>query len=118
MNLLFIHGSFPGQFLKLAPFLASRISGRTVFLTQSDNSQNLDLPGVELVRFQCHRDLSQGIHDYLKQPEQCVLRGQAVVKALDQLLQQGFKPDVVVSHAAMGFGLYIKALLPMFVFLR
>ena len=112
MNLLFIHGSFPGQFLKLAPFLSSKTSGRTVFLTQSTNPQNLSFPGVEIVRFECHRNVSKGIHDYLSQPEQCVLRGQAVVKALDQLLQQGFKPDVVISHAAMGFGMYIKALLP------
>ena len=112
MNLLFIHGNFPGQFLKLAPFLAANIPGRIVFLTQSDNPQNIRLPGVEVVRFQCHREASKETHIYLKQAEECVLRGQAVAKTLDQLLQRGFKPDVVISHAAMGFGMYIKALLP------
>ena len=112
MNLLFIHGNFPGQFLKIAPFLASKISGRTVFLTQSDNPQNIRLRGIEIVHFKTHRERSKDTHDYLKQPEECVLRGQAVVKALDKLLQQGFKPDVVICHAGMGFGIYVKALFP------
>lgn len=112
MNLLFIHGNFPGQFLKIAPFLASRVGGRTVFLTQSENPQNLKLPGIDVVRFQSHREVSSSTHDYLRQPEECVLRGQAVVTALDQLLQQGFRPDVVISHAGMGYGMYVKALLP------
>ena len=37
MNLLFIHGNFPGQFLDLAPYLALHAADRTVFLTESDN---------------------------------------------------------------------------------
>ena len=31
MNLLFIHGNFPGQFLDLAPYLARHAADRTVF---------------------------------------------------------------------------------------
>lgn len=112
MNLLFIHANFPGQFLNLAPFLASSTGGRTVFLTQSDNPQNIRLQGVDVVRMQTHREVSSSTHDYLRQPEESVLRGQAVVKALDRLLQQGFQPDIVISHAGMGFGMYVKALLP------
>ena len=33
MNLVFIHGNFPGQFKDIAPALAQRSGGRTIFLT-------------------------------------------------------------------------------------
>ena len=59
MNLLFIHGNFPGQFKDVAPAMARRSGGRTVFLTQSDNPQNIRLPGVQLVRFARHREPGQ-----------------------------------------------------------
>ena len=112
MNLLFIHANFPGQFLKLAPLLAQRCGGRCVFLTESDNPQGIALPGVELVRFAPHRDVRSDGHPYLRCSEQAVLRGQAVIKALEQLRGQGFVPDVVICHGGMGFGLFLKAYLP------
>ena len=62
MNLLFIHGNFPGQFLDLAPYLARHVADRTVFLTESDNPQGIDLAGVELVRFVPHRQPAEGVH--------------------------------------------------------
>ena len=112
MNLLFIHGNFPGQFIHLAPLLAQRCGGRTVFLTQSDNPQGIALSGVELMRFATHRDIRPDGHPYLRSSEQAVLRGQAVIKVLEQLRGQGFVPDVVICHGGMGFGLFLKAYLP------
>ena len=112
MNLLFIHGNFPGQFLYLAPYLARHAADRTVFLTESDNPQGIDLSGVELVRFALHRQPTEGVHDYLRPSEEAVLRGQAVLRALLKLIEQGFTPDVAVVHGGEGFGLYLKTLLP------
>ena len=112
MNLLFIHGNFPGQFLKLAPLLAQRCGGRCLFLTQSDNPQNIALPGVELVRFGVHRDVHPDCHPYLRRSEEAVLQGQAVLRALQTLQEQGFTPDVVIGHGGMGFGMFVKALFP------
>ena len=112
MNLLFVHGNFPGQFLDIAPFLARQFAGRTVFLTESDNPQGIELPGVELVRFMPHRQPAEGVHSYLRPSEEAVLRGQAVLRALIKLSEQGFTPDVAVVHGGEGFGLYLKTLLP------
>ena len=112
MNLLFIHGNFPGQFLKLAPLLAQRSGGRCLFLTQSENSQNIALPGVELVRFGTHRSVRDDCHPYLRRSEMAVLKGQAVLRALQGLQEQGFTPDVVICHGGMGFGMFVKALFP------
>ena len=112
MNLLFIHGNFPGQFLDLAPFLAQHSAHRTVFLTESDNPQGLELPGVEIMRFIPHRQPAEGVHAYLRSSERAVLRGQAVLRAVVKLCEQGFTPDVAVVHGGEGFGLYLKTLLP------
>ena len=112
MNLLFIHGNFPGQFLDLAPYLARHAADRTVFLTESDNPQGIDLEGVEMVRFALHRQPTEGVHRYLRPSEEAVLRGQAVLRALVELGQQGFTPDVAVVHGGEGYGLYLKTLFP------
>ena len=44
VNILIIHGNFPGQFLHLAPYLVTQ-GHKVVFLTESDNSQALRLHG-------------------------------------------------------------------------
>ena len=112
MNLLFIHNNFPGQFLDLAPYLARHAADRTVFLTESDNPQDINLPGVKLVKFASHRQPADGVHSYLRPSEEAVLRGQAVLRAVLKLGEQGFTPDVAVVHGGEGFGLYLKTLLP------
>ena len=112
MNLLFIHSNFPGQFLDLAPYLSRHIAERTLFLTESDNSQGIELADVELVQFLPHRQPAEGVHAYLRQSEHAVLRGQAVLRAVSKLIDQGFTPDVAVVHGGEGYGLYIKTLLP------
>ena len=112
MNLLFIHGNFPGQFLDLAPYLARNVCDRTVFLTESDNPQGIDLKGVEFVRFLLHRQPAKEVHAYLRPCEHAVLRGQGVLRAVVKLIEQGFTPDVAVVHGGEGYGLYLKTLLP------
>ena len=113
MNILFIHGNFPGQFMEIAPALASRVGTKTFFLTLSENPQNISLDGVTVRRFMLHRDSDPNIHAYLQAAEVAVLKGQAVVRALERLYQDdGFRPDVVICHGGMGFGLYVKAVLP------
>ena len=113
MNLLFIHSNFPGQFLELAPYLAKHSSDRTVFLTESDNPQGIDLTGVELV--QCLRcigslRMESMITSGLLKRLYCEVR--AALRAVLQLSEEGFKPDVAVVHGGEGFGLYLKTLLP------
>ena len=113
MNLLFIHGNFPGQFNDIAPALAQQSGGRTLFLTFSENAQGIQLPGVETRLMKLHRDSDPEIHQYLKATEVAILKGQAVLRELHRLqTEEAFTPDVVISHGGMGFGAYVKALLP------
>ena len=78
MNLLFIHGNFPGQFKDIAPALAGRSGGRTIFLTLSENRQGIQLPGVETRLVQLHREINPEVHQYLQATELAVLKGQAI----------------------------------------
>ena len=45
---------------------------------------------MELVHFAAHRDVRPDAHPYLRFGEQAVLRGQAVIKALEQLRAKAF----------------------------
>ena len=113
MNILFIHGNFPGQFKDIAPSLARNNNGKTYFLTLSDNPQNIKLLGVHMRQFKLHRDVSPEIHNYVQSAELAILKGQAVMRALNQLYEQeNFAPDVVICHAGMGFGLFVKVYMP------
>ena len=112
MKILFIHCNFPGQFAKLAPFLGSINGVQCVFITQSDNPQNLSFEGVDLKQFQLHRSPRDDTHPYLVSTEQAVLRGQAIVRAIDELIQTGFKPDIAIVHGGQGFGLFLKECFP------
>ena len=112
MNILFIHGNFPGQ-SKILPCLARINDGKVYFITLSDNPQNIKLPGVYMRQFKLHRDVRPEVHNYVQSAELAVLKGQAVMRALNQLYEQeNFAPDVVVCHGGMGFGLFVKAYMP------
>ena len=113
MNLLFIHGNFPGQFKDIAPALTRHSGGRTIFLTLSDNPQGIKLPGVETRLVKLHRDGDPNIHQYLRATELAILKGQAILRELHRLqVEEAFTADVVICHGGMGFGLFVKSLLP------
>ena len=107
MDCLLIHSNYPGQFRHLARVMADG-GHRVVFLTTQQNVQTVAISKVEVRCFTPHRGPNPETHPYLTSTEQAVLQGQAVARALDQLLSEGFNPRVVISHAVMGLGLFIK----------
>ena len=112
MNLLFVHKNFPGQFGALAEYLSKRQGNRIVFLTQAESASDSDIPGVKVVRYRVKSSSSQDVNPYLKDMHMALSNARAVSKALDQMRESGFVPDVVVSHCGFGFGLFVKAVLP------
>ena len=109
MKLLFLHSSFPGQFLHLAHYLG-KTEHEVVFLTLRDNG--VELPGVKRVTYTPEKKPSEHTHHYLKGLERAVLEGQAAYQKIDQLKNQGFVPDVVIGHSGWGSTLYMKDLFP------
>ena len=112
MDFLFIHGNYPAQFRHLASLLARDKSHRVFFLTAREDASKESLPGLDIRTFNCHRSVHPQTHQYLQASEEAVLQGQAVLREIANLVEQGIQPRVVVSHGGMGLGLFIKDLLP------
>ena len=112
MNILFIHGNCPGQFLNIAPALAKKIKGEFKFLTFAENPYKIPLNDIEIIQVEKHRSITPDIHPYLRKTEEAILCGQAIVKEIARQIRKGFLPDIIISHGGMGYGLYIKSLLP------
>lgn len=112
MNVLFIHGNYPGQFVHLASALGRQEQHRVVFLTNRKDHEVWQLPGVEVRRFEPHRQPNSQGHPYLLSSEVAVLQGQAVARELVQLLQGGFVPQLIIAHGGGGLPLFVKQLCP------
>ena len=112
MDIVFIHGNYPAQFRHLAAALGQAGQHRVVFLTAREDAESQPIPGVMIRRFQLHRTPNAGTHHYLLATEEAVLKGQAVLRALHELVAEGINPRLVISHGGMGLGLFVKDFLP------
>ena len=110
MRFLFLHSSFPGQFLHLAHYLGTAGGHQVAFLSLHEGGG--ELPGVRRFHYKPLRDPSPHTHHYLQGLERAVLEGQAAYQTAAQLKQQGFTPDVVLGHSGWGSSLYMKDLFP------
>lgn len=109
MNVLFIHQSFPGQFIHLAAALAQEKGNRVVALGIEKRGAP---PGVEMRHYSLLRPSAPGTHPLLRDQEAHVLRAEACASAALKLKQEGFEPDVVISHPGWGETLFIKDVFP------
>lgn len=112
MDILFIHGNFPGQFKHLAAILGSSGEHRVVFLTERSKDECEKFQGVEIINYKNHRTTSNETHHYLRATEECVLRGQAVFREINALINKGFNPRLVITHSGVGIGMFIKDVIP------
>jgi len=48
------------------------------------------------------------LHPWLQATDLAIRNGESVVRAMVQLKDRGFKPDLVISHAGTGHGLFVK----------
>ena len=55
---------------------------------------------------------SGALHPYLGRFEDAVLEGQAAAREAIRIRDSGFYPDVIISHAGFGNGLYLKDVFP------
>ena len=112
MDVLFLHGNYPGQFWHLAEGMGRQPSNRVVFLTNRSDPESHHLSGVSVRRYLPHREVTQAGHVYLHSSEAAVLAGQAVVRTLSELLNEGFRPRLVIGHGGNGLLLFLRQLLP------
>lgn len=107
-TILFIHQSFPGQFMHLAEKLAQE-GHRVAALALTPKGQ---AKGVSLVRYGLRRAPQKNLPDLLAETDVKILRGESAAVAMHRLQQQGFSPDVVYVHPGWGEALFVKTVWP------
>lgn len=113
MVILFIHQNFPGQFRHVAEWLGAHSPHQVIGLGDQKNTQRYSAPqGVTLLGYASPEGAGDATHHYLRDHEAQVRRGQQVVRAVQQLINQGITPDITVTHPAWGEALFLKTLLP------
>lgn len=109
MQVLFIHQNFPGQYRHLAAALHAR--GEQVVAIGGPTAQAMD--GVSLHRYDARPSGGMpACHSWVADLQAKVLRGEAVGRLLQTLLQQGLRPDLVIGHPAWGEMLSLRDQLP------
>jgi glycosyltransferase involved in cell wall biosynthesis len=110
MNILFIHQNFPGQFKFLAPALVKQ-GHRVVAMTMQKNDAK-EWQGVQLVKYTANRGTTPNVHPWVSDFETKTIRGEACFRAALQMHEQGFTPDVIISHPGWGESLFLKEVWP------
>lgn len=114
MRILFCHTNYPAQFRRLAPALAQH--GHEVAFLHKNIEWHAETDLNVLRRTYSPSRLSGSasgsLHPYLGRFEDAVLEGQAAARAALKLRESDFHPDVIISHAGFGNGLYLKDVFP------
>lgn len=115
MRYLFIHQNFPGQFRHVVKALADDPSNVVIGISEAANMKGCPAlhSMLRVLSYQPHGHGSKDTHQYLRDFEGHIRRGQSVVRLLLKLRDQGgFHPDVVVAHPGWGEGLFLKDVFP------
>lgn len=113
MRILFVHQNFPGQYVHIARALARQGTHQVVGLAMVQPGRALPtLEGVQVVGYRPSRSSSRQIHPLAADLETKVIRGEACAAAVQRLLEQGFRPELVCAHPGWGESLFLKDLLP------
>lgn len=108
-KVLFIHQNFPGQFKHIATHLERHPDYHVISI---GNATAPGLPGIKTIRYKLTRTVSKETHPYCRSYESAVLYGQAVLRVLLRMKEQGYKPDTIIAHPGWGETLFVKDVYP------
>jgi glycosyltransferase involved in cell wall biosynthesis len=109
LRFLFIHQNFPGQYQHVVRHLADQSGNRVVFITQGNENE---MAGVTKVVYSTPRSAVGAPHIFVREFDDCIRNGFAVMEACRVLDAQGFKPDIVIGHNGWGEILFVKDIWP------
>lgn len=107
-QILFAHDQWPGQFGGFARWLIAE--GWDVWAATGHGTPAPD--GVRVLRYVPHRSSSPATHPYARPFDRAALVGQACVRQCLAARDAGLDPDLIVSHAGPGPGLFLSELFP------
>lgn len=107
-SILFVHDAFPGQFGDFARWLAGE-GWEVSFATAAPGAA---APGLRVLRYAPHRAPSPATHPYAQAMDRAALAAQGFARAALAARAAGLRPDLVVSHAGPGAGLFAGEVFP------
>lgn len=112
MRILFSHCNYPAQFRRLAPALAA--DGHDVhFLFKNKEWHATPPDGIFLHRYPAKGARNHSaVHPYIRKFDEAVAEGQNSFRAAKKMQNEGWEPDVIISHAGFGNGLYLSDVFP------
>jgi glycosyltransferase involved in cell wall biosynthesis len=108
VKILLIHQNFPGQFRGLAPALIAAGHALQAVSARAENT----LVGVRNTQYITTRGTTASIHPWLMNTETAVIRGEAVSTVVQNMVSDGWVPDVVLGHTGWGEMLFMRQVLP------
>ncbi|MGH6741894.1 MAG: glycosyl transferase family 1, partial [Bradyrhizobium sp.] len=107
MKLLFVHQTFPGQYLHIIRHLQAA-GHNVVFIAQHCDQE---FPGIRILRY-LPAPLAPPSNSFVNDLEGGVMNGLAVARLCEGLKRDGFIPDIVVGHTGWGELLFVKDVWP------
>ncbi len=98
MQLLFVHRSFPGQFVHLLEALAAHRGHRIVFITRPSK---WEIAGVTKVTYAV-TPASHRTHSDARAFDAAMRNAVAVAEVAAGLREAGFQPDIIIGHEGWG----------------
>jgi glycosyltransferase involved in cell wall biosynthesis len=108
-QILFVHDAYPGQFGGFASWLA-RMGWDVWAVTRKRPGLHKPVTndGVRVLPCDPHRPPSGATHPYAQPFDRAALLGQAAVRTCLAARTEGLCPDLIISHAGPGAGLFLQ----------
>jgi glycosyltransferase involved in cell wall biosynthesis len=109
MNILFIHQNFPAQYRYIAASYAREGRHRVVAIARANAGR---VRGVQHAIYKIGKQPRTSRHPYVRDFENKIQHGRAVLGVMKAIKEKGFLPDVIVSHPGWGEDLFAKDAFP------
>lgn len=109
-SILFIHPNFPGQFKHIIAALQQRGDYQLGYICRRRSIRNGE--GILFAQYDYVKQTKSGIHRFLNHTQEAVREAGQVLTCMENLVDQGFQPDIVIGHTGWGGLLFVKDRFP------
>ena len=113
MNILFIHGNYPGQFRSIVERIVRSGEHKVKYLTARKDHEKHIIKGVDVIKYEDVILNNRAYHTSVQKITlELATRGEIILDNVVELVKGGFIPDLIIFHGGNGIGYFLKELLP------